>query len=103
MAQVRDAPDDDEFGHAAEIHGAYGAFHVVAHRNARGLMCEFESGLAATAKTAGFSFSALRAMERPRRQATVDELIGAAVQDVRRLTGFDRVMAYRFCMTIAGR
>ena len=67
MAQVRDAPDDDEFGHAAEMHGAYGAFHMVAHRNARGLMCEFESGLAATAKTAGFSFSAHRAMERLRR------------------------------------
>ena len=76
---------------------------MVAHRNARGLMCEFESGLAATAETAGFSFSAHRAMERLRRQATVDEMIGAAVQDVRRLTGFDRVMAYRFCMTIAGR
>ena len=96
VAQVRDAPDDDVFGYAAEFHSPFGAFNVVAHRNARGLICEFESGLAAVPETAGFSFSAHRAMERLRYQGTVDELLGAAVQEVRRLTGFDRVMAYRF-------
>jgi chemotaxis family two-component system sensor kinase Cph1 len=96
LAQVRDAPDDDVFGHAAEIHGDSGSFNVVAHRTARGLICEFESGLNAVPETAAFSFSAHRAIERLRRQSTVDELLGAAVQEVRRLTGFDRVMAYRF-------
>ena len=96
LAQVRESPDDDVFGYAADFHGEFGSFNVVAHRTARGLICEFESDKKAVPVPAGFTFSAYRAMERLRRQGTVDELLGAAVQEVRRLTGFDRVMAYRF-------
>lgn len=55
----------------------------------QGVMAALET----TLRPAGFSYSARRAMKMPRRQSMVDELLCAAVQEVRRLTGFDRVMA----------
>ena len=36
LAQVRESPDDDVFGYAADLHGAFGSFNVVAHRRCLG-------------------------------------------------------------------
>ena len=96
LDRVQTAVDGDGIGHAMEVDGAFGVFHVIAHNTGRGTICEFEDGHDAIAEAAGFAFSAHRAMERLRRQTTVDGLLAAAVEEIRRLTGFDRVMAYRF-------
>jgi two-component system, chemotaxis family, sensor kinase Cph1 len=52
---------------------------------------EMDSG-----EVAAFALKAHRGIERLKRQRTVLELLERAVEEVRALTGFDRVMAYRF-------
>ncbi len=47
-------------------------------------------------RTEDHAFKGHRALMRLRRQRTIEELLAAAVEEVRTLTGFDRVMAYRF-------
>lgn len=77
--------------------GSGTAFHVTAHRHAGALMIEFE----ACAVQAEISFrglqSLLRAsMHRLRRAADLNELAEIAASEVRKLTGYDRVLVYRF-------
>lgn len=72
-------------------------FDVVPHRNADGLLIvEFELQAMSTSQLTSFALMAHRAMDRLRRLASIDALLAAAVTEVRQLTGFDRVMAYRF-------
>ena len=96
IASVRAATDGDAIPHAIEIHSEQGSFHVVAHRTAYGFICEFESAIDAIPTPKNFPFTAHRATEKLRRQQTVDDLLNTAVEELRRMTGFDRVMAYRF-------
>jgi chemotaxis family two-component system sensor kinase Cph1 len=49
-----------------------------------------------TAEVAAFALKAHRGIERLKRHRTVLELLERAVEEVRSLTGFDRVMAYQF-------
>lgn len=70
-------------------------FDVIGHRNADGLtVIELEqrvddTGIADPARI-------YRSIERVRRQRDIPGLLDSAVREVRRATGFDRVMAYRF-------
>ena len=96
IAAARDAADGDVIPHATEVESPAGRFYVIAHRTASGLVCEFESSVNAAPVPTGFSFAAHRATERLKREQTIDGLLKAAVDEVRRMTGFDRVMAYRF-------
>lgn len=96
IATARASEDGDAIPHAIEIHSAQGSFHVVAHRTASGFICEFESAVNAIPTPKNFPFTAHRATEKLRRQQTVDHLLNTAVEELRRMTGFDRVMAYRF-------
>lgn len=50
----------------------------------------------AAALLADDAFKGHRALVRLKRQRTLDDLLAVAVEEVRALTGFDRVMAYRF-------
>ena len=77
-------------------------FDIVGHRNdANYLIVEFEQTSALTTElnaTADTSFATLvhRSMERFKRQRDIDELLGMVAKEVRSITGYDRVMAYRF-------
>ncbi|MBB1596843.1 ATP-binding protein [Achromobacter sp. UMC46] len=73
----------------------HATFDVIGHRNADGLtVIELEQ----RADDAGIADPAhiYRSIERVRRQRDVQSLLDSAVREVRRATGFDRVMAYRF-------
>jgi chemotaxis family two-component system sensor kinase Cph1 len=73
-------------------------FDVLGHWNSDGLLIvEFESSSQPnSAANTVFAMAVQKAMERFRRQENLHELLGIAVDEVRSLTGFDRVMAYRF-------
>ncbi|WP_239467222.1 ATP-binding protein [Rhodoferax koreense] len=90
------AADGDVIPHATEIHSVHGDFDVVAHRTESGLICEFESRLGSEPTAPSFAFTAHRAMEKLKRQHSIEGLLSTAVEQVASLTGFDRVMAYRF-------
>jgi light-regulated signal transduction histidine kinase (bacteriophytochrome) len=72
-------------------------FDLLVHHNGAAVIAEFElrqdDGSAARS---GFSAIAYASMARLRQQRTVQDLLDAAVAELRTLTGFDRVMAYRF-------
>ena len=70
---------------------------VIAHRNGDGfLIVEFETRDVPTSSVASFAMAAHKAIERVMRQKDLDALLALAVEDVRKITGFERVMAYRF-------
>jgi chemotaxis family two-component system sensor kinase Cph1 len=96
LADVQASPDSDVLPHATEVQGPGGTFDVIAYRTASGVICEFESRAGAVPVPAGFSFTSHRSMERLKREQSVASLLSAAVEEIRRWTGFDRVMAYRF-------
>jgi chemotaxis family two-component system sensor kinase Cph1 len=73
-----------------------GAFELIVHRVGDLAVAEFEPRPTTGDEAALFAFHAHRGMDRLRRQTTVQSLLEAAVEELRALTGFDRVMAYRF-------
>ena len=97
LREARDAADEgDVIPHAMAIVNEHGAFDVAAHRSGATLVCEFEIREGTEPLKANFSFDSHRAMEKLKRQKSIDALLSTAVDEVRKLTGFDRVMAYRF-------
>ncbi len=71
-------------------------FDLIVHRSAGGVIAEFELRPAAKDEVADFALKAHRGMDKLKRQTSIDALLALAVTAVRQLTGFDRVMAYRF-------
>ena len=89
--------DDDDMAPgvcAATIGGT--EFDCVAHRSYERIIIEFEKREVSADEVSQFAIRAHGSIDRLRRQKTIDGLLGAAVQQVREFTGFDRVMAYRF-------
>ncbi len=78
------------------------SFDVVQHIAQSLLVIEFESRRQSADELAGFAIQAHRAMEKLRRPRAIDELLQRATQELRALTGFDRVMAYRFRQDSSG-
>jgi two-component system, chemotaxis family, sensor kinase Cph1 len=71
-------------------------YDLIAHQGAGHLIVEFERRETGSDEIAAFAQRAYRSIERVRRQRSTLSLLNAAVADIRALTGFDRVMAYRF-------
>lgn len=71
-------------------------FELVGHRLGARVVVELELCPQRGQSFADHSFQGHRALNRLRGQRSIGELLDAAVQEVRALTGFDRVMAYRF-------
>ncbi len=71
-------------------------FEIIGHRLGERVLVELELLQHAMPATADDAFKGHRALSRLKRQRTVDDLMAVAVEEVRALTGFDRVMAYRF-------
>jgi chemotaxis family two-component system sensor kinase Cph1 len=74
-----------------------GVLHdVVVHAYRGRVTVEFERGEADAVGVASFALLAHRSMSRMRGRADFTSILSEAVKTVRELTGFDRVMAYRF-------
>lgn len=71
-------------------------FDVTVHRADGTLVLEFEPARAAAADFGAFYPPIRQALVRLQRAATVAEACAAAVREIRAITGFDRVVAYRF-------
>ncbi|CAN5753294.1 bacteriophytochrome BphP [soil metagenome] len=72
-------------------------FDLVVHRAVGGgAIAEFEMRPTAPDDVAAFAIKAHRVMDKLKRQTSIDALLTLSVGMVRQLTGFDRVMAYRF-------
>ena len=81
---------------ACEIVIGEAEFDCVAHAHGGRLLVEFERRAQRSDAVASFAMKAHAAIDRLKRQQSIDALLNMAVQQVRQLTGFDRVMAYRF-------
>ncbi|MFG6415077.1 ATP-binding protein [Roseateles sp. DC23W] len=71
-------------------------FDLVLHAHAGLCLCEFELRDASADRLSSFARMAYRSMDKLKRQPGIDRLLEVAVAEVRAMTGFDRVMAYRF-------
>ena len=84
---------------AGRVNGA--DFDIVLHRDGEELICEFERR-DAKADLASFAQLAYGSLEELKRASGIQELLEQAVATVREMTGFDRVMAYRFAHDDSG-
>jgi light-regulated signal transduction histidine kinase (bacteriophytochrome) len=84
-----------------ELEAADCTLDVVAHRSGSGLLLELEPRAADAPSLAAFAVKAQRALERIQRQPTLAALLDTATEELRNLTGFDRVMASASCTTTA--
>lgn len=75
---------------------ASGTFDVVTHKSEGVLVAEFEKRPNDALALDSFALSAHQAIQRIQRQQGVEDLLTLAVDEIARITGFDRVMAYRF-------
>jgi chemotaxis family two-component system sensor kinase Cph1 len=71
-------------------------FDVVAQRSGPWLLLEFELRDPEAPPLSVFALKAQRGLERIQRQRTLEALLEVATEEIGNLTGFDRVMAYRF-------
>jgi light-regulated signal transduction histidine kinase (bacteriophytochrome) len=71
-------------------------FDVIGHRHGGVCYLEFEPRTAADTSLARFALYKQRIITRIQRLTRVEEMLACVVGELRRLSGFDRVMAYRF-------
>ena len=71
-------------------------FDCIGHGYQYQVLLEFETRLQQSDAVAGQVLRGQRSYDRLKRQKTVESLLQLAVEQVRAMTGFDRVMAYRF-------
>lgn len=71
-------------------------FDVVIHTHLNRIIIEFERRELSSDAVASFALKAHRAIDRLKRQKNLNALLQVAVEEIQKLTGFDRVMAYMF-------
>lgn len=71
-------------------------FDCIVHAYHGRLIIEFELRETPSDAVAAFALKAHAAIDRLKRQKSIDALLQLATEQVRAITGFDRVMAYRF-------
>jgi light-regulated signal transduction histidine kinase (bacteriophytochrome) len=71
-------------------------FDCIIHAHQGLVIVEYERRDVPSMTVSLFALKAHGAIERLRRQKTVEALLRSAVEQIRAITGFDRVMAYRF-------
>lgn len=93
---VAEVGGSGDTGGTAEVRFGDRLFDLIVHGYAGVVIAEFEQQPAGSDELTGFALKAHRAMDKLKRQTSIDALLVMAVGAVRKLTGFDRVMAYRF-------
>lgn len=81
---------------AAEVHIAGRTFDCVVHGSAGRVIAEFELRGQSSDEVAAFALKAHAAIDKIKRQKSIPALLQLAVEQIAAITGFDRVMAYRF-------
>jgi chemotaxis family two-component system sensor kinase Cph1 len=81
---------------ATEVELGGHEFDLIVHAYRSRIIAEFEQRPAEAAESATFALTAHRAIDRLKRHRSIEDMLLNAVRDVRTLTGFDRVMAYKF-------
>jgi light-regulated signal transduction histidine kinase (bacteriophytochrome) len=81
---------------STEVRVGDNQFDLVVHAYHSRIIAEFERRPTQADDSADFALKAHRAIDRLKRHRSIEELLQSAVRDVRALTGFDRVMAYKF-------
>ncbi|MDZ5457523.1 ATP-binding protein [Azohydromonas lata] len=71
-------------------------FDAVVHAHNQHVICEFERREQSAEERAAFAQKAYRSMGSLKRQPSIERLMEEAVAQIRDMTGFDRVMGYRF-------
>lgn len=79
-----------------ELEAGEAVFDAVIHANDDRLIVELEQRQSSSGDLAAFALLAHRSMGQLRNRKDIATLLREAVSTVRQLTGFDRVMAYRF-------
>ena len=83
--------------HLGLVRGGHDVHHLIAHRSAAGLILEAECGADGEPGSFDTVFPHLRdVLDALQRSDTVEELAALAAREVRRLTGLDRTLIYRF-------
>jgi light-regulated signal transduction histidine kinase (bacteriophytochrome) len=97
VAECLDSIEDDE-APAIALEVSIGAvqFDCIVHVYQARLIIEFEQRDTPSDAVAAFALKAHAAIDRLKRQKSIDALLQLATEQVRAITGFDRVMAYRF-------
>ncbi|WP_020654940.1 ATP-binding protein [Massilia niastensis] len=88
--------DDDTTPGVATLTIGDADYDCVVHAAYGRVIAEFETRETPADEVVLFAVKAHGSIDRLRRQKSIDGLLSAAVQQVREVTGFDRVMAYRF-------
>ncbi|GAA0740102.1 ATP-binding protein [Ideonella azotifigens] len=96
MSAPPGGPADPPFTASGDLTLAGQVWDLVVHRDPQGVIVEFEQREQSDDEIARFALHAHRGLDKFRRQTSVQALMELAVKEVRQLTGFDRVMAYRF-------
>lgn len=93
---LAEAAEQEGLASAAAVTVAGEVFDLVVHQHAGRTLLEFEHRAAADDQVSAFALMAHRAIERLKKAPDIDSLLSRLVTEVHHLTGFDRVMAYRF-------
>lgn len=96
LQECLDCDGDDVNPVALEVEVCGTTYELVGHRLGDRVIVELEQLRGEAEAGADHAFKGHRALNRLKRQRTLTDLLTAAVEEVRALTGFDRVMAYRF-------
>lgn len=88
--------DPDPHATSVECTVAGRLFDAVVHIGRDARIVEFEARDQPSDQLSEFALKAHRSIERLRRQRSLDELMRVATVQLREITGFDRVMGYRF-------
>lgn len=87
---------DEQFTQAHELEAPQHRADLVLNISREGVIAEFEPRAQSHQDVSRFALQAHRCLDRLKRTADIDALLQRAVREIRAITGFDRVMAYRF-------
>lgn len=96
LAAIANSATDDLLAESMELDIGGRRFDVILNARAGRTICEFELRQEADGEATRFAHLAYRMMDGLKRVKDTERLLATAVDAVRELTGFDRVMAYRF-------
>ena len=99
---MAEASLQDGLACAAPVAWAGRVFDLIVHQHDGRMLLEFEARQVPGDDVAGFALRAHRAIERLKKAPELEALLQRLADEVRALTGFDRVMSYRFHPDLSG-